>query len=352
MSEVAAGWTSTTTLEAIAEWLRGKPRVVVLTHAKPDGDAIGATLGLVRSMRRVVSAAGGAAGDILAWYTGPMPGWMGDIASPDEWGHTDRGMPPDASDAVVVCDTGSWAQLEGLADYVRSRRSQTAVIDHHLTGEGEMGDRLWVEPAAAAACVPVAEVCRVLTGASTCAGLAKDIAEPLLLGCATDTGWYRFSNTNARLLRLAADLIDAGADQPRLYEVTEQRQRPARLYAIGRALSGMRLFHKDQLAVASITQKDIGDTEAAPGDTGGFADMMLAIRGVRVAAILTEVEQAPNAVVKMSVRSKPGPGAVDVNTIVSGLGGGGHARAAGAKVRMTLAEATDALVKATSEALG
>ncbi len=348
---MSSGWKSNTTLADIAAWLGLQRKVTVLTHSKPDGDAVGSSLALVRTLREAARRDGVSGEGIVAWFTGPMPTWFEELAEPGEWGHTDQGPPAGGQDAVVVCDTGSWAQIDALGDFVKARRSRTVVIDHHLDGAPEMGDRLWVERDAAAAAVPVGELCRLLLGKSSCATLPKEIAEPLLLGCATDTGWFRFSNTNARLLRMAADLHEAGADQSRLYELTEQRQRAARMYAIGRALSGMRLFHRNQLAVASVTLKDIGETEAAPGDTGGFADMMLSVAGVRVAAILTEVEPEPDAVVKMSVRSKPGPGAIDANELVKAFGGGGHARAAGAKVKMHLEQATAALVDAAAKVL-
>lgn len=337
-------WRSTTSIRQIADWLSGASSVVVLTHTKPDGDALGSTLALVRTLRIVARRRGGRAEDIIAWYTGPMPVWTSQIADPGESGHTDQGQPPEA-EAVVICDTGAWTQLEGLSDYVKARRDRIAIIDHHLEGATDVGRFMHVETSAAAACVPVAELCCLLLGVASAKDLPREVAEPLFFGCATDTGWFRFSNANPQVLRLAADLLEAGVDQPMLYRISEQQNRAARIYIMGRALSGMKLFHNDRLAIATVTLDDIGQTESAPGDTGGFADTMLGVATVEVAAILTEMRSEGRPMVKISLRSKPGPHAVDVNELSKIFGGGGHARAGGAKVKGTLDEVTFRLVQ-------
>jgi phosphoesterase RecJ-like protein len=177
--------------------------------------------------------------------------------------------------------------------------------------------------------------------------LPADIAAALYLGVATDTGWLRYSNVTPATLRLAADLIEAGAEPTTIYERIEQRERPARIRVLGRALESLHLYDQLHLAILRVTQQDIQDAGAAPSVLGGFSDLPMSIEGVQVVAVLPEVIGAGgDKVTKVSLRSKPGPEAVDVNQVAATIGGGGHARAAGARVRNTLEAVEGAIVRA------
>jgi phosphoesterase RecJ-like protein len=338
-----ATWGSGHGAPELASWLGDKSRVLVLTHAKPDGDAIGSSIALVRALRRTPGR------QAIAAFTGAMPHWTGDLARRDEYIEGAAPLAPFEPDAVVIVDTGSWTQLDALAPLARGRARIAAIIDHHLDGAVDMAERRLVDTGASAVCVLLAELCARLVGAGSARELPADIATPLYFGCATDTGWFRFPNTNARILALAADLQRAGAAHAHLYEVSEQRQRAGRIRVLGRALSGMTMHLYNQLAVARITLDDIKQTGAIPGDTGGFGDVMLSIEGVRISAILTESNPAP--LIKVSLRSKPGPSGADVHAIASALGGGGHAQASGVKLAVGMDDAVRIIEEACRGAL-
>lgn len=340
-------WNSTTDLPAVATWLRGAKRIVVLTHVKPDGDAVGSTMALTRALNR-------AAGREVAtpWYWGPLPDWMDDIAgstkyrviTEQEQPHHDHSPDPDA---VIILDTGSWTQLHEVREWLLERHEIAGVIDHHRQGDADVAPRRVVQPTAAAVCEPVAEVCRLVLGLASVSKLPVDVAEPLYTGLCTDTGWFRHSNVSPGAMRLAAELLDAGVDHAKLYQWIAQRDRVSRLRLMARALGSLELHHNNRVAVMSLTLKDFEDCHAAPTDSGGFSELPLDCEEVAVSVILTEAFVSPGQtghITKASFRAKAG--GVDVGAVAAKLGGGGHIPAAGAKLNLPLAEARKRVIEA------
>lgn len=340
-------WVTTHTAAQIAEWLSPARSVMVLTHTKPDGDAVGSSLAVARAL-----AAGGRA--VRVAYAGPLPYWLPALAGETAHERVDgTGFAGGDPDAIVIVDTGSWSQLEDVAEWLASRRGRAAVIDHHRTGDADVADRRLIDTEAAATCEPAAEICARLVGAPSPARLPIGIASPLYVGLATDTGWFRHSNLRPGTLRLAASLLEAGANHSALYAMIEQSERPARLRLMARALTSLELHAGDQVASLTLTQKDFHDCHADPSDSGGFADLALIIATVKVAVVFTEAftPEGKPAVTKVSLRAKEGPGAVDVNKAAQEFGGGGHMRAAGARVRGSLHEIRRSVIAALSRAV-
>lgn len=329
-------YTTSTTVPEAAAWLAQARSVVVTTHFKPDGDAVGASLALARALRQR-----GPDTHIELWYAGILPDFLDEIAGDTPHRHLDT-LPPtdqDTPDAVVVVDTGAWSQLESVREFLSSRADRTLVIDHHLSGDPSIAARRIIDDNAAAAAQLVADLCAAMLGL-TPATLPEPIATPLYLGLATDTGWFRHSNVTPQVFRLAADLVEAGVPHTELFRLVEQRDHPGRLRLFGLALNSLELHDRGRVALMVLTQHDFKSAGAKPGDTGGFADRLLAIEGVLAAVVLNEShDHAGEPVTKVSMRSKPGPDAIDVNAAAATIGGGGHARAAGARLRGPLSEA-------------
>jgi phosphoesterase RecJ-like protein len=346
-------WTSTETGLSVAGLLKRARRVVVLTHAKPDGDAVGSTAALVRSLRSLTIEAS-------AWYVGPMPRWFPSVVEELPHKVLDGRSVADGvlrdepePDAVVVCDTGAWVQLEEIRPWLEPRAAKTVVIDHHLSGSASVAPRRLLDVQAAAVCEPVADVCQRLLGVKDGSRLPRSIAEMLYLGLATDTGFFRFSNTRPNTLRLAASLMEAGVDHARLFALVEQQDRASRLRLLGRAFSGMELLEHDSIAVLTISEADLEATHADAEDAQAFATICLDVASVKVAATVSQVAGRPEhqPLTKISFRSKHGPNAVDVAAIARSLGGGGHARAAGLKLAMPLERARKTVIDALCKAV-
>lgn len=341
----AEQYETTTSLAEIAALLKGVDAgatIGIATHMKPDGDAIGSTLAVARALRQIGKR-------VTLLYMGGPPRWIETMATRAERTTFEEDGLPDPEPAVwLILDTGSWSQLEQLTPALTGRGSATIIIDHHLQGDAVIADRRHVDKNAAAAAQPAAELCRLLLGLRSCTELPVEIAEPLFLGLATDTGWFRHSNTKPETLRLAADLIGAGANHSRLYAMVEQSDTVGRLRLIAKALGSLELFDNDRVALMKLSLADFEQAGASHGDTGGLADMALVIQSVRVSAVITEqaVKAGAPPLAKISMRSKEGPNAVDVNEICGKLGGGGHARASGARMTLTLEQTRSRVLEA------
>lgn len=349
-----SAWSSNASPEAIAARLKEAKSVVIVTHAKPDGDAIGSALAVARTLAHVgISAELALVAPVPEWalaFIGSTP--LTTLASGQSV-TTLSGKPWDSPnpDNVVVVDTGSWSQLAELRPWLEARGESTLLIDHHLRGDAGVSASRLIDSTCASCTEVLAPVCSALMGVESASRLPTDVAEMLYLGLATDTGWFRYSSVTPRTLRLAADLIQAGVDHTALYRHIEQQDRAPRWRLLGRALQTLRFERHDRVAIMTLRPEDFSETGATQNDTGGFADMLLTVASVELSVVLVEQPSSPTQapVTKLSLRSKPGPRAIDVNALASGLGGGGHARAAGAKINAPLDEAVRRLLGAVDE---
>ncbi|UYV13287.1 MAG: DHH family phosphoesterase [Phycisphaera sp.] len=337
-----AVYESTVSPGELVEWIQGAGRLLLITHARPDGDAVGSTLAIARAAKL-------AGVETSLAYAGELPPWMGDILGETEWVHLDAGDPPPAFDKVLVCDTGAWSQLEPYKPWIAGKADVVAVLDHHRSGSPDVAERRVVDSDAAAACEIAAEVCTLLLGMESPANLPLDIAEPLMLGLGTDTGWFRHPSVTPHVLRLAADLVQAGAQHPRLVKMTMLSDPIQRLKLMSKALGSLSLHENvvgvGGVAVVKVSAEDISSIGASVGMTSGFADPALSVRAVSVAIVLVELppEGDGKQRVKISMRSKiDGP---DVAKIAGAFGGGGHIRAAGARSDLSLDETEKKLLE-------
>ncbi len=324
---------SNCTIDQIAEMLQQAASVLITTHLKPDGDALGSLVAMGAALERMGKT-------VQRWVMPPVPdnlSLLRDDVALTEIG--EAGPPADAGepDRIVVLDTGSWSQLEPLCGYLEPRYDRIIVIDHHLRGD-DLSALRYVDSTAAACCEIAAALIDQLP-------VEPDalIRRALFVGLASDTGWFRFSNTTAQTHELAARLLRAGVDHAELYAQLEQGERPEKLRLLIRALDSLQLCNGGKAAVMTLRSSDFADTGAMPEETERFVDVPQAVRDVRVVALVTEQDDGP---VRLSLRSKPGPGAINVSQLAQQFGGGGHARAAGAKVDGTLETVRERVIAA------
>lgn len=345
-------WTTTIDAKDIADWINQQHSLLLLTHAKPDGDALGSTIALARSINLTRNSSG-AASLAECWYAAPMPEWSKTIIGNTKARTIEDNQPlPGAfePEGILITDTGSWTQLAPFAEFLKPRLDRTTIVDHHLQGDGEIATRRLLDTDAAAVVQPAAEICCHLLGVDCPSKLPVDVATPLYVGLATDTGWFKHSNVDGRVMRLAGQLLDGGVNHTSLFAMLYQRDRATRFKLMARALESMQLIHDKHAAIMTLTLEDFKETNAAPGESGGFVDLPQSVASIRVVAILTEQKDADGVFTKVSLRSKPdeweGKPPVDVNQVCNTLGGGGHARAAGCKIRLPLEEAALKLIEA------
>jgi phosphoesterase RecJ-like protein len=199
------------------------------------------------------------------------------------------------------------------------------VIDHHTTRDPigtRDGDLRFFDETAAATALIVAEWVRA--GGLT---IDEEMATALFVGLATDTGWFRFSNTDVRSLRLATELVEAGANPNKIHRAVYQQEHPAKLRLIARMLEALELHVDGKLAVMTLRPADF---EAAGADhtmTEDLAHEATRLGCVEVVVLFTE---GPDGEIRVNFRSKR---LLDVSQLATRFGGGGHPRAAGARLR-------------------
>ncbi len=325
--------------QAILDVLGRSRRVLVTTHVRPDGDALGSSAALVLGMR----AKGIDAHVVLLSH---LPTKYSFVFRELEISHTDveKGWPEslslDAFDALVVVDTGTWSQLPALRERVEKWPRPKLVVDHHLTQENWADAKLVVTEAAAAGEI-VAELLE-RWGVQ----LTEKIAKALFLAIASDTGWFQFSNTRPYTLRLAAKLMEAGVNTDQLYQLLYQNERAERVALQTRAQETLELLVDQKLAVMRVAKGDFTRTKANVPDTENLINVPLQIRAVEVSLLF--VEPPDGGAIRVSLRSK---GSLDVARFAEQFGGGGHARAAGLKVAGTLQAVHDQVVGAMAAKL-
>ena len=314
-------------------------RVLITTHARPDGDALGTSAAMALALRRQKIES-----DILLFNR--LPRKYAFLFNDNKLTYHDveAGWPQsyslNAFDALLVVDTGTWSQLPGLKEQLNGWTRPRLVLDHHLTQE-DWADVKLVDTKAAAAGEIAANLLERWK-----VPIDKSIATALFVAIASDTGWFQFSNTRPATLRLAADLIEAGVNTDAMYQHLYQNERAERVALQSRAQQSLELLEDGRLAVMCVQKKDFEETGAKPEDTENLINIPLQIRTVEVSILL--IEPPEDSPIRVSLRSK---GQVDVARFAEQFGGGGHARASGLKIPGSLQEAHDRVAEAMAMAM-
>ena len=318
------------TLSQIAEALRSHQRFVVMSHLRPDGDAIGCEVALGLCLKAMGK-------DVAVWnHDGAMqklrflPG--SELIE----------KPPTESqdvDVVIAVDTSTQTRLGDSVAAVRSAKLWIN-IDHHVSNTG-YGDWVYIDSTAPATGQIIFELIRT-------AGLpfTPAIADNLWAAIATDTGSFQYSNTTARTFEICAELIKEGVNVGKISEQLFQTHPRRRLELLRALLNSMQFTCEDRVASFALTQATVAEVGATPEDTEGLIDTLRSTEGVMVAAFF---EEADGGQIRVSMRSKDPR--YDVCKICAQFGGGGHTLAAGARIAGDLATVEAKVLKAISDAI-
>ncbi len=317
-------------------------RVLLLTHERPDGDALGCLIGLTRMLQ----AAGK---DVTAVCFGPPgPRYAKLVASVELTIQPEDSFEVDTNrlDGVVIVDTCALSQLTPAADFLKSRVVPIVAIDHHVTrddptsGHGLIADCAVIDPSASASSLQVLELAETMGWP-----IDLDTATALFTGIATDTGWFRFSNTDARTLHAAARLIECGVQPNELYQTYYMSDTSARSRLLGAALSQLELHADDRVAVLCISSDVLERCGATRVDSEDLINEPMRIGTVEASVLLSSLD---SGVTKVSLRSKR---FVNCASLAAEFGGGGHERAAGVRIKSDLQSVKELILKAVIEQL-
>lgn len=303
-----------------ADILREKDNILILTHANPDGDTLGSGFALCRALMKI--------GKICAVINAD------DIPKKYNYLFDDIVEIKFKPDYVVAVDVATVKLLGGLEEQYKI----DMCIDHHSTNM-EYANLLLLEDAPAA--------CQIMYEVVLALGVEVDkkIADCLYTGLTTDTGCFRYDSTTAQTYRVAADLIDAGADNGRINRIMFETKSKtyARLERL--AIESMRFYEHERVAVITVTQEMFQLTGSNAQETEGLAPLTRQIEGVEIGIT---IQERPDGTCKASIRTFE---SVNAAKLAACFGGGGHAQAAGCKFDCDVKEARRLLVDKCREML-
>ncbi len=314
-------------LTAIVARLAAARRVVVSSHERPDGDAIGSGMALVLALRARGVDAHMVIPAVPPPYLQPFPGVDGITIAGEVTGTFDAAV-------IMECSSLDRTGVRGLD------RSPVLNIDHH-PGNTAYGAVNWVDESAAA-CGEL--VCTLIDALGV--PLAADIATHLYLAILTDTGSFHFSHITPRTFDIAARCVAAGAAPEWIARTHYDSNSMARVRLFGTVLSTMTVDRSGQIALLAITPAIAAAAGGTYDDTEGLINFPLSVEAVRAVAFLKET--ATPGEWRVSLRSK---GTTDVGAIAAARGGGGHRNAAGCSARGTLDEVRQAILGALEAAV-
>jgi len=322
-------------LAKVKECFHAGQRFVLTTHVNPDGDGLGCEAALAAFLQ-------GMGKDVYIYNASPVPDNY-KFLDPDRQMHVYKPALHQetllTADYLVVLDISDWDRLRKVGEDVRDTRIKKICIDHHPPHE-KFGDIRLVDVEACSTGEIVFHLIKYCQGT-----LTPTMAEALYTSILTDTGSFKFSNTNADALRIAGDLVDAGVVPHKVYQNVYERQTFSKVKLFGLVLSNLHFEATGKIVWFKITKEMMAEVGAKPHDTEGFADYPRVIKGVEVSVMFIEIEKNR---FKVSLRSK---GNYVINTVAQKFGGGGHKFAAGILLEGNLEEYTGRILREVSRLL-
>jgi phosphoesterase RecJ-like protein len=315
--------------EDAAKAIRENRKFVVTTHVNPEGDAIGSEVAFAAFLRD-------AGKQVTIINSSPTP-QNNKFLDP---GGTIKVYPSSyekealqSADAVVIIDVNNWSHVGPFADVLKRSKALRICIDHHQGADDGFSDIVVSDTTAAAAGVLVYELICHMKGKIT-----RAIADAIYSSIITDTGTFRFSNTDERVFRIAADLVAIGVEPFGLHRKIFSKERAA-VELLGVVLGTLRSTPDGRIAWIHATRKMFEDCHATYEDSDGILDVVRAIEGVEYCLFFKETHSGG---IKVSLRSN---GKVDVYEIARRFDGGGHRMASGMSVDGPMPSAIESVVE-------
>ncbi len=294
-------------------------------HMRPDGDCLGSQAALAAVLEHMGKS---------VWIVNPDPVQPQlDYLEHDVRFGVYKGGDLPAHDLAVTLDFCELSRTGAMEAPLRAAPSRKVIVDHHLFHGEPWWDAAYVDMRASATGVLVRRIAREL-GVELDARIARGVFTAIV----TDTGWFKYSNTDAETLAIASELVASGVAPAPIYSAIYQRNSRSQPLGVARALARLKYEGEGRIAVVDLPLPGPGEAELPDGDD--VLDLVRAVGRVEVVLFLREVERGQ---VKLSARSKTD---FDVHRLARGFGGGGHAKASGATVLGELADVRTRIVGA------
>ena len=313
-------------LSQVVELIENKQNFGITTHIKPDGDGVGSSLGLCWLLKSL-----GKSAEVIV--RGEIPLAYRNLPGADEIRNIEKVEKEYDAVFVIECSDLQRPGIDGLEEQF------SVNIDHHATSE-HFGTVNWIDSTASAVGEMIYNLVKAIGGRVT-----KEIAECVYMALVTDTGSFHFSNTTDRTLKVASELIKAGARPAEISEAVYSNYPWSRIELMRQVLATVKRDESGKVASLRQTLKMREDAGAVDGDNNGFVNIPLASREILASIYMREVGEK---VYRVSLRSK---GDIDVARVAERWGGGGHRNAAGLRIEGDWDEAEQQLVEAVRDAV-
>jgi phosphoesterase RecJ-like protein len=316
-------------LQAFKSLLNRPQRVVIVTHFKPDADALGSSLGLAgfltKKGHKVQVITPSDFPNFLAW----MPGATEVIALSKESKEPEKQASEHIGKATLIfcLDFSSLSRINELGDLVKKAAAKKVLIDHHLEPENFADFVLWDTKAASTAGL-VFDLINELDEESL---IDEHIANCLYAGLMTDTGGFRHSNTTQKEFLIASELVGFGANPSNVSRQIYDNNSIERLRLVGFVLNEkLKILPEYNTSYITLSADELSNYGSQTGDTEGLVNYGLSVKGIKLAVILYDRKEE----IKLSFRSI---GDFNVNDLArKHFGGGGHKNASGGSSKLTL----------------
>ncbi len=316
------------------EYILKAEQIVIIPHAGPDGDAIGSSLALMRYLKKQKK-------EVKVICPNSYPSFLTWLHTKEElniFEETESACTEyiNTSDLIFIVDHNSFKRSGEIGHLLEQHPAAKIMIDHHPMPE-DIADITISNTAMCSTCEMVYEFIDALGGNSQ---IDKEIAACIYTGIITDTGGLSYNSSNERIYQIVGDLMTKGIDKAKIHDKIYDNYSASRMKMLGYCLEGMELLPEYETAIIHLTKETLDAFNYQDGDTEGFVNYPLSIRGINISVIFMEKDDA----VKISFRSK---GDIPINQMAREFfNGGGHINAAGGRTSESLTEAIDKFKKA------
>lgn len=313
-------------VEDFKQYLNSPRKAVLLTHFKPDADALGSSLGLAQYLKKkghtVKVITPSDYPDFISWMPGNKEVLIFQKEKPEKAAHYIND-----ADVIFCLDFSCLARINDLGDLVRKSSSKKVLIDHHLEPEKFADFEQWDGTAASTAEL----VYKLIVELGDRDLIDANIADCLYAGIMTDTGSFRHSNTSYQVFQIASQLVERGADPYKVSKLVYDTNTLERLRLMGYVLSEkLQVLPEYKTAYVVLTADELKRFGSQTGDTEGLVNFGLSIKGIKLSVLISDRKDS----IKLSLRSL---GNFSVNDMArTHFQGGGHRNAAGGQTALTL----------------
>lgn len=310
-------------------------RIMLTTHENPDGDGLGSEVALFHHLREI-----GKDARIINYSS--LPDEYSFLGGDDIFETFNKNKQLDwlkKVELVIIFDVGDFNRVRNIKDVIEQYKLKTMNLDHHPHPEDHPFTHNVVNIDAAATGCMVFDYLQIVRSEP----LTKAICEGIYTAVMTDTGCFRYSNTDSKSHTIAMECLDKGVNTHEIYQLVYENSSKARVSLLGNILTTLNYELEGQLAWFIITQDMMRQASASSSDVDGFSDFVRTIKGVEVALMIYEQSHES---CRINFRSK---GKFRVSGIAQALGGGGHAFAAGSVIEGSLTDLKEKVVKLTKQ---